>query len=97
MYVVELASAALASGWSPAGEDKDSFGDYRCASWRSPTGAQIIHVTTDRSPTRRNIVDRVVVSTTDDLGWAASKIAEWSAADGDLDGALAHLRTRGEE
>jgi hypothetical protein len=41
--------------------------------------------------TRPNVIERVVVSTTDELGWAASRLGVWSAADGDLDGALAHL------
>jgi hypothetical protein len=34
--VAEFASAAADNGWTEADADRDIFGDYRSAAWRSP-------------------------------------------------------------
>lgn len=91
MQMQELAQTAIDTGWTEAATDRDHFGDYRSASWRNATGDQILHATASRERERAGIVSRVVVSTTDPLGWAATGIDEWTEADGNLDGALAHL------
>lgn len=89
MNITDFASAAEAAGWTKAGEDKDYFGDFRSAGWRNAAGDRIVHVET--MPGRRQAIARVVVSTVDELGWAASKVDSWAAVDGDLDGALEYL------
>lgn len=91
MNMADFATAAIDNGWTEAAADRDSFGNYRSASWRNPRQDQIIHAEAVRDPARPNVIKQIVASTTDELGWAATQLGVWTETGVGLAGAVEHL------